>query len=473
SAFAQLSSLDDSAVLNELARRNAGQLLERAFEVNNTPETERAAMRALMSLNELKRTDLSQEDRYALVRKVVAGLTDDSIKKSTDAANLFEQASLLVDDGVSSDINTLEYWGPAVSTQNRVKPVVEKAITITDRSYAAATEAMDKIVFRNADDKAAIEKSEKLEAIQTNSQQLRQQLNYYLSISLDVADPKRVALGKQGAEDFSAFDHDENPMRNLVRLLIGKFQMARMDKKGFDDARATFKSIIDSEKTPPPGVPLDKWIEDERPNQFEARYFTTANEIFAGDIVAARKAFDALVAWQKQARVHPDMLTQWQVANQILEYRLLNLESQRGADANARTAAKEKGTRILLTLIDQRPDLQDLILSQLMSDVDPTAPVEKLDVLLLKALVGEGEKQVQASELGQKVDVAVLKRGADAARELARRPNVDAKLADNSAYREAVFLEFSGDLVTAAGKYLDFAEQRSKTNRALADRALS
>ena len=54
-----LNSLDDSAVLNELARRNAGALLEHAFEVHTTPEAERASLRALMSLNELKRTDLS------------------------------------------------------------------------------------------------------------------------------------------------------------------------------------------------------------------------------------------------------------------------------------------------------------------------------------------------------------------------------------------------------------------------------
>lgn len=475
SALAQsgLDSLDESVVLTELARRNAGKLLEHAFEVNHTPETERAALRALMSLNELKRTDLSGDERYQLVRRVVAGLTDDSIRSSTDPDSLYEQATLLVDDGIAADINTLEYWGPTVSTQNRVKPVVEKAIMIADRAVEAAGQAMLKVNFRSPDDMVAIQKSRELEETQLGAQQLRQQLNYYLAIALDVADPKRATLAAQGIKELSAYDHEDNPARNYVRVMIGKMQSARMDKKGFDEARATFKTITDSENTPQDGIDPKDWPEFDRPNQFEARFFRTVNEIFAGELSAAQKSFDDLIAWEKQVRVDPATLSQWQVANQLLEYRLLNLQSQRGASASEREQAKEKGNRILLALMESRPDLQDLILSQLLTNIDPNAPVKTLDPLLLKALVGEGEKQVEASELGNKVDLAVLKRATEAAHELATRPGVDLKLADASAYREAVFLEIAGDLAQAAQKYLDFAENRAKSNVELASNALA
>ncbi len=491
SVFAQngagLNSLSDDALLAELARRNLGQLLDRVMEDAKTPEDLRLALRSRISLNQLERADLSPSRRYELIRQVVAGLTPNMVARVNDPKTLYEQADLLIQDGIASDINTLEYWGPSPATQAQVRPVVETAILLAERAHITSTDQMSKVVVRGPDDQRGYNQFIELENISLDSEQMKQQLAYYRALAMDVADPQRDPTARGAIEYLTAFDREDNPARNFVRIMIGKLHSVRMNTDGFDAARKAFNDVITSDgKVPPEAENADEWIAADFANQFEARFFLAALEVTAQSPDAARKAFEQLLDWQKRAQVDNDLKAQWAVANDILEYRILSLQAQRATSPDLRANKTDEATRLLLRLIDKRPELTDLILTQLLTTVDPNTPVEKLDILLLKARVGEGEKivaQIENNAIANPSsnaptisEPAALNRAAEAAREIVRRAgqkDVDNKLVESARYREAVFVEAAGRNKDAAHLYLDVATALAKPNAPLAEIALT
>jgi hypothetical protein len=472
-----LKGLSDDALLAELARRNLGQLLDRVMEEAKTPDELRRALRSRISLNQLEQGDLPPARRDELIRQVVAGLTPDMIARVNDPKTLYEQADLLIQDGIASDINTLEYWGPSPATQARVRPVVETALLLAERAHLISTEQMSKVVVRGPNDQRGYNQFIELENISLDSEQMKQQLAYYRALAMDVADPQRDAIARGAIEYLSPFDREDNPARNFVRIMIGKLQSVRMNPEGFESARKAFGEVIASDgQVPPEAENPDEWLAADLANQFEARFFLTGVEVAAQQPDSAKKAFEQLIAWQKRSQVDSDLKAQWAIANDILEYRMLSVEAQRATSPDLRMNKTDEATRLLLRLIDKRPELTDLILSQLLSTVDPNTPVEKLDILLLKARVGEGEKAVNQREAGQQIDAGALDRAAAAAREIVRRDgqkNIDSKLVESARYREAVFIEAAGRAKDAAHLYLDVAQALSKTNAELAEVALS
>src|SRR5262245_25401841 len=71
-----LDTLNDDALMNELGSRGLDSLLERAFEVNKVPESDRQGRRTLLALARLSdpNTKLSAIQRQQLVGEIVQGI---------------------------------------------------------------------------------------------------------------------------------------------------------------------------------------------------------------------------------------------------------------------------------------------------------------------------------------------------------------------------------------------------------------
>jgi tetratricopeptide (TPR) repeat protein len=446
-AASQTLGLDDDAVLAELARRDLATLLEHAFERANTPEATRRALRARMSLNQLRRDDLTPNARRELVKEAVAGLTPEVIRRSSDPVSLAEQAELLIADGIAPDINTLEYWGSTAFTQNQVRPVIESAILLLDAAIARARQQAEATVIRGPNDIAGIERVEKLVTLDSAATDLRQQLNYYYALSLHPTDPRRGKAVDEAVAHVAPFDTDDNPMRQGVQLFLGKAELARLTPAGHASARTLLDAASSSSD---PGT------------QFEARYFRVVVEVLAGDAGASRAALDAIHDWANAMSLDADTRSQWSAALRILDYRVLTLEAS-AAPSDQRDTLRRSASTALMQLLEVRPDLTEVISRQLLAQSDASVPLDQRETLLLKAMLGEGETQVLRYEAERvAVDQVAIGTALDAAREILRRsgaPDVPPNLLLNARFLQAVFLERLDRPIEAASAYLDFVEE--------------
>jgi hypothetical protein len=449
-SYAQgLSAFNDDALLVDLARRNQTALLERAFELANTPADRRDAIRATADLARLK-TDARRmpvDDRVAMTTRVVNGLNA-TLEATSDPIRLAEQADALLASSVAIDVNTLEYWGPSLATQAQLKPVVETVIRLLIRVEQLSFERAGQIAERaNPGDAAQMKRLEEAERLGEIAQQTRALAGYYLALCYEPTDPKRSETAAASIAFLEGFDVDGNPARANLKIVLGKLHAVRGD---FDKARAQLDAAVALTDT---GEARVGEAHAGEAGAFEARYFRAVVEVLGRDVEAARRQYDALSTWLKaNPPADPSSEAAIRTANALLEYRITALEPGE--------PARTRANKLLIDLVQKRPDLEAPIMAQLRAGIGPQTPVASLEPLLLRALASDAQEQVirAQSDAQFKPEPATVQRGLDAAIELAGRPNVDRRLAIDAMFLVPVFLETLGQRAEAAAKYVDFAQ---------------
>ena len=101
-----------------------GNLLDRAFEVNHIPPAEQESRRAVLALQALADPSrkFSADQRQQLLSKVATGI-EQALPAMRDPEVLLQQATVLIDQGVSHDVNTLEYWGDNLTVMSQLRPI--------------------------------------------------------------------------------------------------------------------------------------------------------------------------------------------------------------------------------------------------------------------------------------------------------------------------------------------------------------
>lgn len=458
-----LDGLNDDALMNELAARGLNTLLDRAFEVNKVPQSQREGQRALMALARLTDPNArpTAAERQTLLNDAVRGI-DLTLATTNDPNVLMRQAFVLITQGAEREVNTLEYWGENPRTQAALRPIMQAVDRILDkctqRSRTLADGFASQIGNANSPFVAQYEQYEKLAA---TAEYTRRMAAYYLAISLDPASPDRAKIAGEAFDYLKQFDVPENADRCFVRNRMAKLAMAKND---LDTAHSLFASVIADQGDPKPTIA----------QQYEARYFIGVTDLLGKKLEDAKKDLADLLAWQdttlpsdKAARDGAD------AAATMLKYRVTSLEAEFQVNDAARAEANGRAVAILTDLLARRPDLRAVIYDQLLPRLDDRADLTLLDPLLLRALIAKAEQELQRPA-DQKADEKLLQRGIDAAREVIRRKGsgIDAQMVDASSLLLPFFQDRLNHKTEAAGAFLDYADQFKATNLSSASLAL-
>ena len=458
SADAQgLDALSEDAVLNELAARNLELLLRREFDERGTPAALQKALMVRVALSRLAdpNSQLSQEDREQLLARVATEMAS-VLPAIDDPQLLMEQASVLIQKGVQSDVQRLEYWGPSEAVQGRLNPVVETVVQLLGKTDELAAKKAATVAeqIKGPNDAKNIKAYDQSNRLAQTAAYTGDIVGYYRALSLDPADPRRAQVAKKSIDDLTQYDTADNPDRNFLRTILGKLQMAARTPDGLAAARKRFDEVIGAPANPPNlGV------------QFDARFNRAVVELYAGDTAAAQTRYEQFEQWV--AKALPSDPAASAVA-QILDYRVLAAKAAKATGEPARKSANDQAVAVLLDLIKKRPDLQDVIYEQLLPKVDDQADLATLDPLLLRALMGEAQREYYKP--ADKADADKLRRGVAAARELEKRK---ADGAADAAFLAPFLLQKLDQPVESAGAYLDYVKQYAEQDPKKAETALN
>src|SRR2546430_363142 len=323
---AGLDSLTDDKLMNELAVRGLSNLLDRAFEVNKVPQSEQESRRAILALQTL--TDptkkLPAKDRQELVSKVAAGI-EQVLPKMRDPETLLAQANVLIAEGVTRDVNTLEYWGENLTVMSQLRPIAQAVGKIFDRAAQLANDQLNALSAQanpnNAQLMGRLEKADQLQNLATYSARMN---DYAIALSIDPADPQRAKIAEGAIAYLSTLDTEDQPVRPYVHVTIAKLNIVKGD---YAAARKAFDDMLKPEFKPASGFGFS----------YEARYFRAVNEILDKKPDAAKKAMADLLAWQqKTPPPDPKLVGQMSAAASMLEYRIDSLQADMVADAKAK-----------------------------------------------------------------------------------------------------------------------------------------
>lgn len=443
-----LDALGDDKLLNELATRGLGSLLERALAVNNVAPARRDAIKTLVALRQLgdPKTRMTVAQRRELVQRIAANL-EAALPGLNDPQTMTQQASALLQHGVERDVNTLEYWGENSRTQAAVRPVIEATLKLLDRAAGIArqqADAMANAIVGPADPRAR--QWEELSTVATAAAYTRHMADYYHAIALDRASPQRKEIAQKAIDYLAQFDNADSSVQPVVRLRVAKLHMARGE---FDRAEEIFATVAKPDPAIQPAP--------DAPQQWEARYFGAVADLLAGKPDDAQKALDEVIAWQ-QSGLPKEKAAQdgASAATSMLQYRILSARADAATDEAAKRAANDKAVALLMDLVKKRPDLQSVIFEQLMPKLPPTVDLKALDPLLLQGFVARADEERLRPD-NEPADAKVLQRGLDAAREmLRRRQSIDPQLADAAALLCGFFLDRLGQPAAAAEAFLDY-----------------
>src|ERR1051326_6176774 len=176
-----LDSLGEDRLINELATRGLGNLLERAFEIDQVPAERRGGLGGLMGLKGLGEgeTQLSARQRQELIARVAAGI-EQALASLDDGPELMKQAAILLKYGVERQVNVLEYWGESAKTQSELRPVVEAVIKLLDKAGAEAAKQAEELSNKLVGPGDPRGKTwEELEALANSAGYTRHMVDYY------------------------------------------------------------------------------------------------------------------------------------------------------------------------------------------------------------------------------------------------------------------------------------------------------
>ncbi|MGB7158243.1 MAG: hypothetical protein WBD40_09275 [Tepidisphaeraceae bacterium] len=454
-----LDALPDDRLLSELANRGLDPLLERAFVINKVPKDKQDGIRTLVALRQLTdpKSKLTARQRQERIGQIVKGI-EQALPGMNDPRTLMQQASVLIQFGVTRDVNLLEYWGENPRTQASLLPVAQTVVKLLDKAAVAAEKQSEDVAnqMKSVDDPRAAQ-SEALSALAISASYTRAMSDYYVALALDRADPKRKEIANAGIETLAEFDNPESEVQAVVRNRMAKLHMTAGT---YDKARALFRSVAEGADVKPP----PDWA-----SQYEARYFTVVTEILARKVDEAASSYQALLAWQKATPV-PDAKVEAAVnaAAAMLQYRIHSLEAVLAPNETAKKEANDRAIKVLLALVRERPDLQGIIFEQIAGKLPDKPDVKSLDPLLLQSMVRKGEDERLKPE-EQPFDKPTIERAILAARELVARKGkdgVDAQTAETSSLVAAFLLDKLDRDAEAAMAFLENVKQYPKGSNA-------
>jgi tetratricopeptide (TPR) repeat protein len=441
-----LDALGDDRLLSELAGRNLTGLLERAFQTNDVAPDRRAAVLARVAFTTLRTQGptMSPGELDRLVAQAASAVVG-VLPSMDDPAAILEDVTTLLVFGVQRDLNVLEYWGENPRTQGKLKPVVEAIVQMCTRAEELARARADQLAeaIRSQSDVTAIRRWQQADTLAETAAYTGHIVRYYRALSLDKADPQRLATIREAAEYLEQFDVDGNPDRAFVRTLLGKLATTRGGEEGFAEARRRFDEVI--------AEPLDP---QNPAAQFEARYFRARVEVEARQVGAARQQNESLDGWTAE---HLPGDPGVQAADMMLEYRIHSLEAELAGDPATTEAANRNAVATLVKLVEAQPSLRRIVFEQLVSRLPSDVDVSTLDPLLLEAMLDRGRTEA-TKDTAAPLDQPALARAIAAAGELIARGEKDASLARQAELASFVLpfmLERSGDALAAANAYLD------------------
>jgi hypothetical protein len=156
-------------------------------------------------------------------------------------------------------------------------------------------------------------------------------------------------------------------------------------------------------------------------------------------------------------------------AADMMQYRIhmAAAEADRKAGRAEQAAKGEAAAVEVLMKLAERPDLKPIIFDQLVERMQLTGGMDKLDPLVLKALVQKGIAEAD-KPANEKPDEKLLTRAVEAAKELVKRKGtkgVDEQSAESAELFAGRFLERLGRKVEAANAYLDFLKKYPNSRR--------
>lgn len=444
-----LDSLEETRVLTELAGRNLQTLLDHAMSGMDIPPAQKQALLTRIALQRLSPeniVNLSNGQRIELVRQANEGIAD-ILPQLNDPVLIMQQAAPLIGPGIQRDVDLLRYWGRNEQLQSRLKPTIDTILAL----YARAHELTEKKIpdlerAIDQDSPGALDRYGDAVTMLQTAEYTSAIAQYYKTLALDAADPQRAAIAKEAIDYLQQFDVDGNPQRAFVQNMIGNLRRAEGKPA---EALEKYNAVIAATDSP---------INES----FDAHFSRVLAQLDARDVSAARKAFEEMNTWSSQAFAsNPDAA---KGLIEILRYRLLAGEAKLAENDADRKAADTKANDVLLALVNDRPDLREVIFEQLVSRLDENPDFTQIDPLLLQALVDQGRGQAIKKE---GADEQVLRKAIGAAQELTSRKGVEARLQAEAAFLLPFYQQKLGDKLAAAQSYVDYiANHRDNMQRA-------
>lgn len=458
-----LATLGDDKVMNKLSDLGLDTLLNRMFDLQHTPESQRTGLRALRALHELAdpATRLPNSQKQRRIKLAVDGIAA-ILPTINDSDALMAYAGSLLEFGVTADVNTLEYWGDNPVTESRLKPVVKTVCDLLDRAATvSAAQANDLGNKLNGADDPRSNLWEHLDTLSHTSVYKKNMVAYFLELATDRSTPtgqqERVKIAQDAINYLKDFDNADSGVMAAVRLMIGKLYLAM---GSYSEARSRFESIMNNpnnEVVPAPDVF----------QQYEARYFHLVADLENKNASAARRGLDDLITWQK-TKLPTDKATQDGVAAaaEMMRYRIFSAQARDADSADARKKADDDAIAVLEKLKKDRPELASIIYEQLMNRIPADKPVATLDPLILQGLMNKAIVESNKAD-SDKPDAKVIARGIDAAREVVTRKDrssINRELNADAQFLIPKLYDRLGKGMEAADGYLDYAEKNALGN---------
>ena len=426
-----LDALTDDRLMNDLAGRNLKVLLDREFEINKTPAEQKKAVLGRMALLRLQSDKLiGLLDVRKLVAEYVASLSQ-ILPTMNDPTALLNDANVLIDNGITSDANLIEYFGASPGPMQRLHPVANAVRQMLAQAQVKA----DEIATKAANNWPAMEKVyDKADQQKTIAEYTKNIITFPLALSTEQSDPARDKLIGESIDYLSQFDAEENPDRAAVKYYLGQLNVARGTPESLKAALDYLTFVAKNGKA------------SDQHQQFDSRFLLASANIELKDTVKAAQAVDALAAYAKGAGIPPE---QSDVAVSALQYRIALAQNQGG-----------KADDILDQLQQKHAELRGLILELMSARVKSDAPIASLNKLLLQALLAKAETET-VKPADQAFDKDAVQRGIDAAKELLQRggtTDADKTLVDNVRYVLPFFQQKADQKVEAAKGFLDFVD---------------
>ncbi|HET6246822.1 MAG TPA: hypothetical protein VFE47_03910, partial [Tepidisphaeraceae bacterium] len=473
-----LASLDDRVVASELSSRGITNLLDRYFKLNGISEADQESIKTVGALRELinPKLNIPYGEKVRRVRQIAKGI-DTIIPTIRDPEQMMTVAAIVIEFGVSSDVNSLEYWGEDPVTQAQLKPMTTAVLKLLDGASKLAQAQADEMApkLHGANDPNGA-RWQRLDDLAHTAAYNRDMSVYFDALATSPKDPARKTMAEAAITGLKEFDNADSGVQPRIKNMIGKLNMV---SGNYAEAKKSFGAIIAVNKEI---VPAPNPFE-----QYDARYFTVVSEIMAKDLAAAQAdkaeldkwetgTFPALLKGIMQPAAIAAQMKGVSAAGQMLQWRVHVLE---GELAKANPAAKKKADdaaeAVLLKLRIDRPDLAARIDQQLVNSMPANKKIDDaMPPSLLLALLKKGMNESYKFD-PDKPDPVILNKGIEAANAIIHRKDrkdltqqnvIDAQLAI------AHLQDRLGEKVAAINSYLDFATTYFKTDAQKATESL-
>jgi hypothetical protein len=310
----------------------------------------------------------------------------------------------------------------------------------------------------------------KYDNLATQAEYTRSMSAYYLALTYDPAAPERREVASKAIEYLEQFDNPDSQVQPAVKLRLGQLHLVEGD---FAGARKLFDAIAAN-----PGGEIKP--DPDLSQQFDARYFAAVADLLDNHLDDAGQKLAALRDWSNTALPADNAAARngAAAAASILEYRLVMAKAEAANAPADKQAIRDQARTLLNKLVADRPELRSIVYSQVLATLPPDTAIDKLDPVMLGALVRQGDQE-RLKPADEKVNTQVLERSLAAAKELVKRrgqPGVADDMADTAFLLQGLLLDRLDRKTDAASTLLDYLSSKpvSQSNAKLAlDTALA